>query len=391
MARVLSKIPVGKIKPLRVSQSQKLIQQKIGKADARKEANAAQYEKEKAARATTGSRYGYDSMGGNKSSTYTNTRARTFREFIEIAESVSASDYALAKSGRISRNADALQREIDAVKGGKKPATPNRSARKITRQDFVDRSNVKVRREENELDEKFTLAADKSKAQSPSPTQLPLTRERNIGKHDDWKDKPSTEWNDTPPAAKKLKSRANAVVGTQRRQDKETGVTEETAVADTQAPPTPEEKRKVVLMQKLARLKAAAKASKMVSDVAKEEYEIDEAKEAKPPHEVLNKISRAYGKKHKGVNVDTSHSEKTGNIRVNQLWVPPDQQGKGIGTRVMKGLGKYADKTGKKITLNQDPDKGKKAKLAGFYKSHGFEANKGDSSTKDTHIRNPKT
>jgi GNAT superfamily N-acetyltransferase len=120
---------------------------------------------------------------------------------------------------------------------------------------------------------------------------------------------------------------------------------------------------------------------------------IKEAKEAKPPHEVLSKISRAYGRKHKGVNVDTSHSSKTGNIRVNQLWVPPDQQGKGIGTRVMKGLGKYADKTGKKITLNQDPDPGKKAKLQKFYKSHGFEANKGkkrDLSTRDTYIRNPK-
>ena len=389
MARVLSKIPAGKIKPLRVSQKQKLTQQKIGKETARKAANAAQYEKEKAARATTGSRYGYDTMGGNTSSTYTNTRARTFREFIEIAESVSASDVKLAQSGRISRNADALQREIDAVKGGKKPATPTRSARRVTRQDFVDRSNVKVRREETELDEKFALAADKSKPQSPTPTKLPLTRERNIGKHDDWKDKPSTEWDDTPPAAKKLRSRANAVVGTQRRQDKETGVTEETAVADK--PATKEEKRKIMLMQKLARLQAAAKASRMVSDVAKEEYEIDEAKEPKPPQEVLNKISRAYGKKHKGVNVDTSHSDKTGNIRVNQLWVPPNQQGKGIGTRVMKGLGKYADKAGKKITLNQDPDKGKEKKLAGFYKSHGFEANKGDSSTKDTHIRNPKT
>jgi hypothetical protein len=389
MARVLSKIPAGKIKPLRVSQKQKLTQQKIGKETARKAANAAQYEKEKAARATTGSRYGYDTMGGNTSSTYTNTRARTFREFIEIAESVSASDVKLAQSGRISRNADALQREIDAVKGGKKPATPTRSARRVTRQDFVDRSNVRVRKEENELDEKFTLAADKSKAQSPTPTKLPLTRERNIGKHDDWKDKPSTEWDDTPPAAKKLRSRANAVVGTQRRQDKETGVTEETAVADK--PATKEEKRKIALMQKLARLHAAAKGSKMVSDVAKEEYEIDEAKEPKPPQEVLNKISRAYGRKHRGVNVDTSHSEKTGNIRVNQLWVPPNQQGKGIGTRVMKGLGKYADKTNKKITLNQDPDKGKEKKLAGFYKSHGFEANKGDSSTKDTHIRNPKS
>lgn len=45
---------------------------------------------------------------------------------------------------------------------------------------------------------------------------------------------------------------------------------------------------------------------------------IAEAKESKPPQEVLAKIAKAYGRKHRGVNVDTSHSEKTGNIRVNQ-------------------------------------------------------------------------
>jgi len=236
---------------------------------------AKQHEFEKKRRANIGTNVGGEKYSKDVNPGY-NPRARTFEEFMSVAESVSASDFKLAQSGRISRNADALQREIDAVKGGKKPATPNKSARKITRQDFVDRSNVKVRKEENELDEKFALAANKSKSQSPNPTQLPLTRERNIGKHDDWKDKPSTEWNDTPPAAKKLKSRANAVVGTQRRQDKETGVTEETAVADN--PATAEEKRKVVLMQKLTRLKAAAKGSRMVSDVAKEEVEIDEAK-----------------------------------------------------------------------------------------------------------------
>jgi hypothetical protein len=57
----------------------------------------------------------------------------------------------------------------------------------------------------------------------PKPTKMPLSRERNIGRHDDWKDKP-LEWGERPPAAKKLKSRLNAVVGTQRRQDVETGV-----------------------------------------------------------------------------------------------------------------------------------------------------------------------
>jgi len=71
--------------------------------------------------------------------------------------------------------------------------------------------------------EKFS-APDSSKPQSPKPTNLPRSREADIGPHDDWKDKPSTEWDDRPKKGKKLRSRASAVVGTQRRQDKETGV-----------------------------------------------------------------------------------------------------------------------------------------------------------------------
>ena len=60
----------------------------------------------------------------------------------------------------------------------------------------------------------------------------------------------------------------------------------------------------------------------------------------------------------------------------------------------MKGLSSYADRQGKRITLSQAPEKGKKQKLANFYKSHGFVPNKGrnkDFTTRDTHIRNPKT
>ena len=121
---------------------------------------------------------------------------------------------------------------------------------------------------------------------------------------------------------------------------------------------------------------------------------ITEAKEARPPKEVLAKIDKAYARKHPGTNVDVSHDNKSGDLRVNQLFVPPNKQGKGIGTRVMKGLTKYADKQNKRITLNQDPDPGKKAKLAKFYKSHGFEKNSGrkrDFTTRDTHIRNPQS
>ena len=46
---------------------------------------------------------------------------------------------------------------------------------------------------------------------------------------------------------------------------------------DTQAPPTKEEKRKIKLMQQLERLKREKSASRIQSDVAREEYEIDEA------------------------------------------------------------------------------------------------------------------
>jgi GNAT superfamily N-acetyltransferase len=119
---------------------------------------------------------------------------------------------------------------------------------------------------------------------------------------------------------------------------------------------------------------------------------ITEAKEAKPPKEVLDKISRAYGRKHRGVNVSAS-ADRSGDIRLNNIWVPPSERNKGIGSRALKGLTKYADKQGKRITLSQAPEKGKKAKLAKFYKSHGFESNRGrsrDFTTRDTHIRNPK-
>jgi GNAT superfamily N-acetyltransferase len=120
---------------------------------------------------------------------------------------------------------------------------------------------------------------------------------------------------------------------------------------------------------------------------------IIEAKEARPPEKYLRKIDQVYGKKYPGVNVDVSHDEKTGDFRVNQLWVPPNMQGKGIGTEIMNNLTALADKKKKRMTLTQDPDKGKKAKLAKFYKSHGFQSNRGksrDFTTRDTDIRNPR-
>jgi len=65
-------------------------------------------------------------------------------------------------------------------------------------------------------------------------------------------------------------------------------------------------------------------------------------------------------------------------------------QGKGIGTEIMDNLKNLAKKKKKRITLNQDPDKGREEDLDNFYKKHGFVPNSGDFTTKDTHIRNPR-
>ena len=66
-----------------VTQRQKLSNQKAQKEKKRKERNAAKYEAEKAARDASGSRgYGYSMYQT------TGSRARTFREFVEIAETI---------------------------------------------------------------------------------------------------------------------------------------------------------------------------------------------------------------------------------------------------------------------------------------------------------------
>jgi hypothetical protein len=88
---------------------------------------------------TSGAKYYVPSTGG------TNPRARTFREFVEIAEAVSASDRNLAQSGVLSRHADALQKEIDDVTSGRKK-TAVKSVRKIAKQNYAVR-------EETEIDE----------------------------------------------------------------------------------------------------------------------------------------------------------------------------------------------------------------------------------------------
>lgn len=104
---------------------------------------AKQHEFEKKRRANLGTNVGGEKYKKDVTPGY-NPRTRTFEEFMSIAEAVSASDRKLAASGILSKRADDLQREIDAVKSGKKPAAPNKSARRIAKQDYQvkEESNV---------------------------------------------------------------------------------------------------------------------------------------------------------------------------------------------------------------------------------------------------------
>ena len=90
-----------------------------------------------------------------------------------------------------------------------------------------------LKKEEVEIDEKFSMTADRTKPQSPKPTKLPKGREKNIGKHDDWSENPNRDFGERSEGGKKLRSRAVAIVGTQKRQDKETGVREEVKVEES--------------------------------------------------------------------------------------------------------------------------------------------------------------
>lgn len=89
--------------------------------------------------------------------------------------------------------------------------------------------------------------------------------------------------------------------------------------------------------------------------------------------------------------VDFSIYERDGEINLSKIIVPKSSRNTGIGTNAMKDLVKYADETGKKITLTPSSDYGgSKARLVDFYKRFGFVENTGknkDFSTRELMYR----
>ena len=153
---------------------------------------------------------------------------RTFSEFMSICEAVYGGVKKEPKDTRLTVTAADKKANTKAWQNYKAGDKRYRAASHLG--------------EDSEIDEKFSMAADSSQPQSPKATKLPKSRERNVGKHDDWKDKP-TEWGERPAAGKKLRSRASAVVGTQQRQDVETGVRKEETELDEVLMVTPAVKK----------------------------------------------------------------------------------------------------------------------------------------------------
>lgn len=118
---------------------------------------------------------------------------------------------------------------------------------------------------------------------------------------------------------------------------------------------------------------------------------LEEANAPKP--DAHKTISRNWERRpgHKGLNLYITKSVRDGkpNLRLRDVWVPHHLRGKGVGERILKGLGKHADKTGQTITLKPDPEEGYHEKLNKFYARHDFE--KDTIKGPDTHVRYPKS
>jgi len=106
----------------------------------------------------------------------------------------------------------------------------------------------------------------------------------------------------------------------------------------------------------------------------------------------IKKISDSW--KLKGI--DNFISEKNGIITLSEIRVPKGERKTGVGTKAMKELVGYADRTGQKIVLTPSKDYGASSvsRLKKFYKRFGFVENKGrnkDYRIRETMFRRPET
>jgi hypothetical protein len=104
--------------------------------------------------------------------------------------------------------------------------------------------------------------------------------------------------------------------------------------------------------------------------------------------QAITTIETNWKRKHPDVKLSFSHSPKTNTIRVDNIRIPKEKQGRGIGSRIIKGISSYAKKQNVPVTLTPEADKGKSKSLNRFYKKHGFNKNT-DHSMSDSMIKYP--
>jgi GNAT superfamily N-acetyltransferase len=69
--------------------------------------------------------------------------------------------------------------------------------------------------------------------------------------------------------------------------------------------------------------------------------------------------------------------KSNGSLYIGNIYITPEFRRQGIGSQIINRIKQFADKHNLIITLSPEPDRGFKAKLDKFYKSHGFIPNKG--------------
>ena len=69
---------------------------------------------------------------------------------------------------------------------------------------------------------------------------------------------------------------------------------------------------------------------------------------------------------------DISLGNRNGTVFVSSIKVKSEEQGRGIGSKVLYRIKEFATKHKLPITLCPEPDRGKKEALTRFYKENGF-------------------
>lgn len=96
-----------------------------------------------------------------------------------------------------------------------------------------------------------------------------------------------------------------------------------------------------------------------------------------------------------GVDHSIHHNPRTNTIHISKIVVNKHERGSGKGSAAMNLITSHADKHNKTVTLSPSTDFGASsvARLKKFYKSHGFNENKGkhkDYTISDSMYRTPK-